>query len=88
MSKTISKIVSLMCSMCLIMSVCFTQSAYAMTETPASGSGITESDIPSNYKWLTASDFHSNDSEFGNTYNLNSHRNYPIHSSVSRAIKE
>lgn len=58
-----------MCSMCLIMSVCFTQSAYAMTETPASGSGITESDIPSNYKWLTASDFHSNDSEFGNTYN-------------------
>lgn len=69
MSKTISKIVSLMCSMCLIMSVCFTQSAYAMTETPASGSGITESDIPSNYKWLTASDFHSNGSEFGNTYN-------------------
>lgn len=68
MSKAISKIVSLVCLICLITSVCFTQPAFAATDTPAYDSVITESDIPSRYKWLTVSDFQSGGSKLEGSY--------------------
>lgn len=68
MSKAMLKIVSLVCSICLIVSVCITQAGFAATEAPADGSGITESDIPSQYQWLTASDFQESGVELGGSY--------------------
>lgn len=68
MSKAMVKIISVVCTMCLMVSVCFTQTNFTSAEAPLPGSVITENDIPQQYKWLTASDFQSGGSLLGAAY--------------------